>query len=122
MAYERPEWLKLEKHFKKMRKKHLRDLFKKDPKRAKRFSLTLDDGLFLDYSKNRISPKTMNLLIDLAKASGLRSSIRDMFDGKPINKTEGRAVLHTALRNQTQQDIPHADAEDLAELKKVKAK
>ncbi len=76
---------------------HLRDLFATDPERFARFSLTLGD-LTLDYSKNRIVPDTMALLLALAERAGV-AELRDaMFSGEAINETEGRAVLHTALR------------------------
>ena len=77
---------------------HLRDLFADDPRRAARFT-TRAAGWTLDYSKNRITPKLKRRLIALAEASGLRDEIEAMFTGQPINVTEGRAVLHTALRN-----------------------
>ena len=83
---------------------HLRDLFARDPGRAERFSLEVGD-LFLDYSKNRITPETLRLLLRLATASGLRPAIRDMFAGRRINVTENRAVLHVALRNRSNTPI-----------------
>jgi glucose-6-phosphate isomerase len=76
---------------------HLRDLFREDPDRAARFSAE-GAGVFLDYSKNRITQDTMVLLLKLAEARGLRAAIDAMFSGEKINLTEGRAVLHTALR------------------------
>ncbi|MBA3518310.1 MAG: glucose-6-phosphate isomerase, partial [Rhizobiales bacterium] len=76
---------------------HLRDLFAGDPERFSRFSLRLDD-LTLDYSKNRIVPETLPLLLNLADAAGV-AELRDaMFAGAPINLTENRPVLHVALR------------------------
>jgi len=77
---------------------HMRDLFGRDPKRFSDFSLALDD-LLLDYSKNRITGETMDLLVQLARASDLEGWRGRMFAGEPINATEGRAVLHVALRN-----------------------
>jgi glucose-6-phosphate isomerase len=77
---------------------HLRDLFATDPRRAARFTVRAA-GWTLDYSKNRITPRLLKRLVALAEASGLRSEIEAMFTGKPINTTEDRAVLHTALRN-----------------------
>ena len=79
-------------------KKTIRELFSEDPGRAERFSLEAA-GWFLDYSKNRIDAATMKSLVKLAEASGLRDEIERMFTGEKINRTEKRAVLHTALRN-----------------------
>jgi glucose-6-phosphate isomerase len=76
---------------------HMRDLFADDPKRFERFSAEFDD-LLLDYSKNRITEKTLDLLANLAEAADLSTWREKMFTGFPINATEGRAVLHTALR------------------------
>lgn len=91
-------WKKLADHQKKMAGVHMRDLFAKDPERFNQFSLTFGDILF-DYSKNRITQKTMELLLQLAQECDLEEAIRAMFSGEKINETEGRAVLHTALRN-----------------------
>ncbi|MCL1921106.1 MAG: glucose-6-phosphate isomerase [Kiritimatiellaeota bacterium] len=83
---------------------HLRDLFAKDPGRAGRFTAAAA-GWTLDYSKNRITPELMNRLLALARASGLRREIDAMFSGEAINATEGRAVLHTALRNPPEKTV-----------------
>lgn len=101
---ERPEWKKLLSHSKSMKKKHLRELFAEDPKRAKKFSLQVGD-LFLDYSKNRIVNRTMIYLRSLAESAGLESAIAAMFSGEKINRTENRAVLHIALRNRSNTPI-----------------
>ncbi|HRR33013.1 MAG TPA: glucose-6-phosphate isomerase [Kiritimatiellia bacterium] len=77
---------------------HLRDLFEKDPGRAERFTLEAA-GWTLDYSKNRITPALMRRLVELAEASDLKRWVNAMFSGEAINETEGRSVLHTALRN-----------------------
>src|SRR5690606_37925303 len=79
--------------------KHLRDLFREDPDRFEKFSLTFGD-IFLDYSKNRIDDTTKALLLQLARECQLEDAIKAMFGGEAINETESRAVLHTALRNQ----------------------
>ena len=93
----RKVWKSLQSHYKKVRGLHLRSLFADDPERGKR--MTADAvGLFLDYSKNRITGRTLKLLIRLAEESGLRSRIEAMFSGEKINVTEKRAVLHIALR------------------------
>ena len=82
----------------------MRDLFTSDPTRFEKFSLRLDDILF-DYSKNRITAKTIELLIELARQANLAEMIEDMFSGEKINNTEGRAVLHVALRNRSDRPI-----------------
>ena len=92
-------WKKLESHYKAFRKVEMRDLFDKDPERAAKFTEKLGDTLILDYSKNRISEKTMSYLMNLARERRLEDKIKSMFRGDKINITENRAVLHTALRN-----------------------
>jgi len=94
---EREAWKALEAHYKKVRRSHLRKLFEKDPKRCERLTAEAV-GIFLDYSKNRITDETLSLLIQLAKESGLPARIDAMFRGERINITENRAVLHVALR------------------------
>src|ERR1700722_5010750 len=93
----RSGWKALESHHQKVRELHLRQLFADDPKRGERFT-TEAAGLFLDYSKNRVTDETLKLLFQLAEESGLRERIDAMFRGKKINITENRAVLHVALR------------------------
>jgi glucose-6-phosphate isomerase len=102
---ERPSWLALADHYKEVAGVHLRELFAEDSARAERYALR-DCGLFLDYSKNRITDKTLKLLLQLAAESGLRESIDAMFSGQKINITEKRAVLHTALRAPKGTSIP----------------
>lgn len=97
-------WQKLQAHAQQIRSKHLRDLFAADPRRFDRFSLQLDD-LLLDFSKNRITEQTLDLLIELAEACQLPQAIAAMFAGEKINETEGRAVLHTALRKQDDRPV-----------------
>ena len=92
-----PAWQALEQHAAAMRDVHMRDLFAQDPERAGRFSLEAE-GLFLDYSKNRITGETLSLLLELARQSGLQERVAAMFRGEKINLTENRAVLHVALR------------------------
>ena len=91
-------WKALRDHKKSIGRQHLRKLFHDDPGRAKRMTAEAN-GLFLDYSKNRITDQTLKLLIQLAKESGLRKNIDAMFSGEKINVTENRAVLHVALRS-----------------------
>jgi len=93
----RKAWRALEAHHKKVRDLHLRDLFKEDPKRGERMTAEAV-GIYLDYSKNRITEETLKLLLQLAEESGLGSRIDAMFSGEKINITEKRAVLHVALR------------------------
>ncbi len=93
----RKAWKALQEHYEKVRSLHLRDLFASDPRRGER--MTVDDaGIFLDYSKNRVTDETLQLLVQLAEESGLRERIDAMFRGEKINITEKRAVLHVALR------------------------
>jgi glucose-6-phosphate isomerase len=94
---ERPAWKALEAHYQKVRGLHLRKLFGDDPNRGERMTAEAV-GLYLDYSKNRITDETLKLLVQLAEESGLRARIDAMFRGEKINLTEKRAVLHVALR------------------------
>ena len=94
---ERPSWKALEIHYKKVRELHLRNLFAEDPGRGERMTAEAD-GIFLDYSKNRITDETLRLLLQLAGECELRQRIDAMFRGDKINITENRAVLHVALR------------------------
>jgi len=93
-------WQALVRHGKAMRDVHLRQLFAEDPGRFERFSGALDD-LLVDWSKQRVSAETMDLLLDLARACDVEGRRDAMLGGEKINRTEGRAVLHTALRNRT---------------------
>ena len=94
---ERPAWKALEAHYHQVRELHLRKLFGDDPGRGERMTAEAV-GLYLDYSKNRITDQTLKLLLQLAEESGLRARIDSMFRGEKINLTEKRAVLHVALR------------------------
>lgn len=91
------EWKALEAHYAKIGATHLRELFAADPRRGEKFVVEAA-GVYFDYSKHRVTSGTVNHLCDLAEASGLREKIEAMFTGEKINVTEGRAVLHTALR------------------------
>jgi glucose-6-phosphate isomerase len=94
---ERPAWVALGAHFQAIRDMHLRELFAADPGRGER--MTADGaGLYLDYSKNRVTGETLGLLIELAEQSGLAERTAAMFAGEPINVSENRSVLHVALR------------------------
>ena len=110
-------WKKLQAHAEKMKHVHMRELFKQDPNRFNRFSQTEGDLLF-DYSKNIITTETLALLNALTGECGLKDAIRAMFEGEKINRTENRAVLHTALRNFSGAAV-FTDGEDV--MPKVKA-
>ena len=105
------EWKKLSDNYQKVKDVHLRELFANDPDRGKKMIISDADILF-DYSKNRITKDTVDLLIDLAEKCGLRDEIEAMFTGEKINETENRAVLHTALRNRSGQPV-YADGKDV---------
>ena len=108
---QRAAWKALDAHYKKIRKLHLRRLFAEDPQRGERLTAEAV-GIYLDYSKNRITDETVVLLLQLAEESGLRSRIDAMFQGEKINVTEKRAVLHVALRAPKGQSII-VDGEDV---------
>ncbi len=97
-------WQDLAQHYEQIRALHLRQMFADDPKRGERFTLQAA-GIFLDYSKNRITDETLKLLLQLAEQAGLRERIDAMFRGDKINITENRAVLHVALRAPRDQKI-----------------
>ena len=97
-------WMNLEEHFQRMKNVQMKDLFEKDKKRFKKFSLIFEDILF-DFSKNIISDETVNLFKQFIDDVGLHDAIEQQFSGKFINETENRAVLHTALRNRANNPI-----------------
>ena len=99
-----PAWNALKEHFEAIQNRRISDYFADEPARADAFSMEFED-LMLDYSKNRIDAKGMKLLMDLARECRLEQNIADMFDGKPINETENRSVLHVALRNRSNRPI-----------------
>jgi glucose-6-phosphate isomerase len=103
---QRKAWKALQAHHNQVRELHLRQLFAGDPKRGERLTAEAV-GLFLDYSKNRVTDETLGLLIQLAEESGLRDRIEAMFRGDKINITENRAVLHVALRAPRGASIEH---------------
>jgi len=94
---DRPAWGALRAHYKALASRQLRELFAEDPQRGERLTLEAA-GIYLDYSKNRITEETLGLLVQLAEQSGLRARIDAMFRGEPINLSEHRSVLHVALR------------------------
>src|SRR5204862_4273308 len=101
---ERPAWNALRRHYEEMRSVHLRTLFAGDPRRGERYTAEAA-GLYLDYSKHRVTDETVRLLVALAEESDLRARIDAMFRGDKINVTEHRAVLHVALRAPRGQSI-----------------
>ena len=96
-AVKRSAWKALAAHYKTVSNLHLRQLFADDPDRGQRMAVEAV-GLYLDYSKNRVTGETLKLLLQLAEESGLRARMDAMFKGEKINITEKRAVLHVALR------------------------
>ena len=97
-------WSKLSQHFTEIRQKEMKSLFLKDANRKKNLSLEFEE-LGLDYSKNRVTGETMDLLVELAEECNLKDGIEKYFNGDKINATENRAVLHTALRNNSDDSI-----------------
>lgn len=115
------QWKKMESYFKSLEKLKMRDLFEQDKNRADKFTIQFENMIF-DYSKNRIDEKAMNILVEMAKESGLSEKIEAMFTGKKINITENRAVLHTALRNRDNHPV-YVDGKDvMPEINDVFAK
>jgi glucose-6-phosphate isomerase len=104
-------WQKLQAHYNTIGNQHLRDLFAQDPQRFQKFNLPFEN-ILLDYSKNRISEETLALLLDLARECQLPDAIEAMFSGEKINFTEGRQVLHVALRNQSNEPV-RVDGQDV---------
>ena len=90
-------WKKLQEHFNKVSNNHMKDLFAQDKDRANKFTINWDD-FYVDFSKNRITEETLTYLLELADEVKLKEAIKSQFSGEIINETEGRAVLHTALR------------------------
>jgi len=118
-------WKALEQHFAQQGDMQLKDLFAQDAERFNKFSVNFNDEILLDYSKNRITQETMDKLVALAKEMDLSGAISSMMAGDAINVTEGRAVLHTALRNRSNDEVL-VDGKDVmpavnAVLKKMKA-
>lgn len=104
-------WKRLEDHYRSIASVHMRDMFDRDHERFGKFSVRWND-LLLDYSKNRITTETMKLLLDLARSARLEEWRDKMFNGEKINFTESRAVLHTALRNQSGKPV-YVDGKDV---------
>lgn len=115
---ERKAWKALQEHLEEMKSVHVRDLFAKDSDRFSKFSVKFKD-ILLDYSKNRITDKTMSLLFDLARESEVESWRDRMFNGEKINTTEDRAVLHVALRNRSNRPIEVDGKDVMPEVNRV---
>ena len=111
----------LKTHHKSISKKHLRELFAEDPNRFKKFTIKFGD-IVVDYSKNRINKRTMSFLTDLATECELSDAIEKMFSGQKINVTEGRAVLHTALRNRSNVPVLFEGQDVMPDINAVLAK
>jgi len=116
-------WQNLSRHYEKTKHVHMKTLFAEDPRRFDKFALRFND-IIVDFSKNRITEETFDLLIALAEACSLKDAIENMFGGEKINETENRAVLHIALRNRGNNPVV-ADGRDVmpevkAVLKKMK--
>ena len=114
-------WKKLEIHFNKIKNIQIKEYFKKNPKRALEMSSSWK-GFFLDYSKNRIDEKGMSFLKELAKEADLSIAIKKYFNGEKINSTENRSVLHTALRNFSDDPIFVDGMDIMPEIKNVRTK
>ena len=111
-------WKQLEQHYQQTESNHMRDLFAANPDRFKHFHIRLND-LLLDYSKNRITEETKQLLVDLAKEAGIEKWREKMFAGEHINVTEDRAVLHVALRNRSNEPMLVDGVDVMPEVNRV---
>ncbi|MFC3913585.1 glucose-6-phosphate isomerase [Pseudaeromonas sharmana] len=112
-------WKALEAHFAANKDRQIKDLFAADAARFDKFSTTFGGDILVDYSKNLISEETLALLIDLAKETDLQAAIDAMFNGEKINQTEGRSVLHVALRNRSDREILVDGKDVMPEVKAV---
>lgn len=114
-------WSELSNHFNEMESVQMKNLFAQDAKRFDRFSLNFNN-ILIDYSKNIITEKTMSLLFQLAEQCEVKDAIQQMFSGQPINQTEGREVLHTALRNQSNSPVMVAGKDVMPDVNSALAK
>ncbi|MFL1010801.1 glucose-6-phosphate isomerase [Flavisericum labens] len=114
-------WKKLQEHFGNVKGLHMKDLFAKDANRANNFTIKWDD-FYVDYSKNRITEETLKHLLELADEVKLKEAINSQFAGETINKTEGRSVLHTALRAPKTADLKVDGVNVMPEIYEVKEK
>jgi glucose-6-phosphate isomerase len=111
-------WKMLQTHYSEISKIHIKEYFQQNPNRFKEFSIE-KEGVLLDFSKNRITKKTMDLLLELAKSRGVEQAIKAMYGGEKINTTENRAVLHTALRNKNNQPVYFEGKDVMPDVKRV---
>lgn len=111
-------WIKLKEHYEQIKTVHMRDLFASDKDRFTKCSIRFSD-ILMDYSKNIISEETIKLLLDLVYEVHLECAIKEMFEGKTINETENRAVLHTALRNRSEKPVMVDGHDVMPEIKEV---
>ncbi len=114
-------WKKLQEHFKSIKDVHMKDLFAKDMERANKMTIKWDD-FYVDFSKNRITEETFKNLLELANEVKLKDAIKSQFSGEIINKTEGRAVLHAALRAPEDANFIFGGVNVMPEIYKVKQK
>lgn len=114
-------WKELQKHYQNMKNNSIKELFENDTQRAQKFHIEWNDFL-VDYSKNNITQHTIDLLLQLAKETGLEQAIQQQFLGEPINKTESRAVLHTALRMPSNAEVFVNNVNVIPEVHEVKSK
>lgn len=114
-------WKKLQDHYRNISNNHMKDLFAQDDMRANKFTIKWDD-FYVDYSKNRITEETMTYLLQLADEVKLKDAIKSQFSGDLINQTEGRAVLHTALRAPKNTDFKVDGVNVMPEIYQVKQK
>jgi len=114
-------WKRLQAHYPNIEAMHMRDMFAEDTQRFEKFSLKFDEILF-DYSKHRITPTTMELLVELAQRTGLQKKVKQMFSGEPINTTEQRPALHIALRNRSNRPILVAGQDVMPQVNNVLGK
>lgn len=114
-----PAWKELQKHYAEIKHTHLKELFKEDGDRFKKYSLSAQDIIW-DYSKNILTGKTLELLLQLAEECELKAAIEAMFNAEKINETENRAVLHTALRNSLDKPVLLDGKDVMPAVKKVR--
>jgi glucose-6-phosphate isomerase len=111
-------WKELQQHYAEMKQAHIKDLFTTDPDRFKKYSMCSKDIVF-DYSKNIITDKTLQLLLQLANECKLKEAIEAMYNGDTVNETEGRSVLHVALRNFSKEPFYNHGKDVMPDIKKV---
>ena len=114
-------WKKLEAHFENVKGLEMKDLFAQNKERANQMAINWED-FYVDYSKNRITSETIKLLLELAEETKLKDAIQAQFSGEVINKTEGREVLHTALRAKATDTIVVEGKNVMPEIFEVKQK